>query len=127
VVRAGQVVIDKTLCYGCNFCMNVCPRNAIIAAADVNADASASMGVNSPPPEGFERPENSPVDCFQREQADEAHGQGREAPGFERLGKQSGGLFSARTGRQAPGQGFKTTGTSDATGTNTTSGGERHE
>jgi hypothetical protein len=114
--------------------MNVCPRNAIIAAVDTtamsteaNTSAGASMGANSPPPEGFERPENSPVDCFQRGRADEAHGQGREAPGFERLGEQPGGLFSARTGRQAPGQGFKTTATSDATGTNTTSGGERHE
>ncbi len=51
---------------------------------------------------GLERPENSPVDCFQRKAG------GSPGPGAP--GKQSGGLFSAEGGRQprtvsAPSQG----------------------
>jgi indolepyruvate ferredoxin oxidoreductase alpha subunit len=48
VVRSGQVVIDQTLCYGCNLCMSVCPRNAILAAPDVAAmSASAAAGTTT--------------------------------------------------------------------------------
>ena len=64
---------------------------------------------------GFERPRNSPVDCFQRERAGRpslvaarsADGRGRSqkpplCKGVRAPGEMSGGHFSARTGRQAP-------------------------
>jgi indolepyruvate ferredoxin oxidoreductase alpha subunit len=33
VTRAGQVTIDKTLCYGCNLCVRLCPFKAILPAS----------------------------------------------------------------------------------------------
>jgi indolepyruvate ferredoxin oxidoreductase alpha subunit len=33
VTRAGQVTIDKTLCYGCNLCVSLCPFKAILPAS----------------------------------------------------------------------------------------------
>jgi indolepyruvate ferredoxin oxidoreductase alpha subunit len=42
IVRAQQVTIDETLCYGCGLCVNICPFDAIAAPASADSAASAN-------------------------------------------------------------------------------------
>jgi indolepyruvate ferredoxin oxidoreductase alpha subunit len=39
VIRADRVTIDKTLCYGCDLCVSICPFKAILPASAGGADA----------------------------------------------------------------------------------------